>query len=164
MSDTLSSREKNDIFWGKKRRYMVSSDIKCKKDRGCFNPDMVAEVKSAYDRYGEGAALHELTGNEFMDHPPTASGQIAFAKSIARMMHTLDALDKSETDDVGVMDATAAFFMDIIDDAKVTIRETIDAFFMGCGVDEEGNEYHDIKKKKAAQAAGDMPAAVDDQM
>lgn len=151
MEGTLSSRDKNDIFWIKKRRYMVSADIKCKTEGGYFNPDMAAEVKSAYERYDERMSLYELTGNEFMDHPPTASGQISFAKSIAMMMHTLDTIDSSVSDETGAADFTAAFFMDIVEDAKVLIREIIDAFFTGCGVDSEGNEFSDREKKDAAQ-------------
>ena len=50
MEKALTARDKNDIFWIKKRRYMVSSDVKSKAERGYFNPDMVAEIRSAYDR------------------------------------------------------------------------------------------------------------------
>ena len=147
----LTSRDKNDIFWIKKRRYMVSSDYKSKSGRGNFNPDMVAEVKSAYERYPDGLALYELTGNEFLDPPPTASGQMAFAKSIATMMHTLDTIDDEDTLGEVSSDSLVHYFDDIIRDAKVLIKEIIDAYFEGCGVDSEGNEYHDANKKAAAQ-------------
>ena len=152
MEGTLSSRDKNDIFWIKQRRYIASSVVKEKAERGYFNPDMAAEVKSAYERYDKRAALYELTGNEFMDHPPVASGQIAFAKSIAMMMHTLDRIDYTLSSEPDQHDIAAPFFKDIVTEAGLLIRETIDAFFMGCGVDSEGNEYKDRRKKKAAQA------------
>ena len=149
MEKALTARDKNDIFWIKKRRYMVSSDVKSKAERGYFNPDMVAEIRSAYDRYDNGTELFELTGSEFMDHPTTASGQIAYAKSIAKMMHTLELLEN--TQETQKQDPTEAFFTEIKDDAKVLIRETIDAFFMGCGVDKDGSEFRDKKKKEVAQ-------------
>ena len=152
METTLLARDKNDIFWLKQRRYMVSAVVRDKAARSYFNPDMASEVKSAYERYDRSAALYELTGNEFMDHPSVASGQIAFAKSIAKMMHTLDRIDSALPSEPEAGNIAATFFMDIIEEAKVLIRETIDAFFMGCGVDREGNEYKDPEKKKAARS------------
>ncbi|MCR5097314.1 MAG: hypothetical protein K6B14_00030 [Lachnospiraceae bacterium] len=144
----LTSRDKNDIFWVKKRRYMVSSDLKSMSQRGHFNPDMIAEVKSAYERYPEGLSFYELTGNEFMDPPPTASGQIAFAKSVATMMHTLDSIDSADVS----ADSLGHKFDDIIRFAKVLIRQTIDSYFNGCGVDKDGNETGNRSKADTAQS------------
>ena len=139
----LTSRDKNDIFWIKKRRYMVSSDYKNEAGNGNFNPDMVAEIKSAYQIYKEGLAIYELTGNEFMDTPPTASGQIAFAKSVAMMMHTYESIGG------GVKELQ--FFDDIIGEIRAVIRKTLDAYFTGCGTDLAGHEYNDPEKKQAAR-------------
>lgn len=151
MKGVLSSRDKNDVFWDKKRKYVLSANIKNKTEGSYFHPDVAAEVKSAYDRYDSAFLLHELTGNEFMDHPPTASGQTSFAKSIAEMMHTLERLDRSVMDEHAVLDPTASFFMDIIDDAKKLIGEIVEAFFAGCGTDRDGNTLADKSQRSAAR-------------
>ena len=146
----LTSRDKNDLFWVKKRRYMVSSEVKGTTNRGYFNPEMAAEVKGAYDRYDKGHELYDLNGNEFMDHPATASGQMSFAKSIAMMMHTLDDIEASLADGNGGSDPTASFFSEILEEAGELIRDVINAFFTGCGVDADGNETIDRKKRNEA--------------
>ncbi|MCR4796932.1 MAG: hypothetical protein K5853_00600 [Lachnospiraceae bacterium] len=132
----LSSREKNDLFWVKKRRYMVSSDYKNKSGRGYFNPDMVAEVKKAYEETDREGPFPELTGKEFDDHPPTASGQIAFAASIASMLHCLDAKEAKGAPP---------------EETDVMIKQILEDFFIGCGEDMDGNVCSDKKKRETAQ-------------
>ena len=144
----LTSRDKNDLFWVKKRRYMVSSDYKSVSGRGIFNSDMVSDIHSAYDRHTEGLTFFELTGDEFMDPPPTASGQTAFILSVAKLLHTMDDNTLDDEASFGLYDDG---FENTVKNTRTLIRQTLDAYFKGCGVDREGNEFHDKKKKEDAQ-------------
>ncbi len=130
--DQLTSREINDIFWGKKRRYMLSASAKYTTEDGYFGPDMAEEVKSIY-RKNQGKEPPKLTGTEFIDAPPLSSGLNGMAKAIARMMLVSDGMKDRD------------------DEESNLLREIIASFFSACGVDEEGKVYKDKEKRRKAE-------------
>ena len=146
----LSSRDKNDIFWIKKRKYNLSAAIKCRKEDGVLNPDTAAEVREAYRRLEGKEFAGYLTGHEFSDHPPTTSGQSSFAASVAGMMRLLEYLDTREFRDSD-SGPFSDYFLEIFEEGKSLIREILEAFFLGCGEEREGLPELSLKEKRYAQ-------------
>ncbi len=126
---------------------MVSSGMKDGDENDLFNPDLAAEVLSAYRQSDEAKSVYDLTGKEFDDFPPLTSGQNAFAQSIALMMHTMASLDPG--------DSHGSAYLELLNESTEKIRkqikETVGAFLLGCGLDEKGKPYDDVDKQNKAR-------------
>ena len=132
MADTLSAGDRQEPFRRKKRRYLISASLKGTEGYDYFSPDMAAEVKSLYEEE-KGTSFRYLSGNEFRDTPPGASGLGSFARSVAGMMRVSDKLDPEK-------DASV----------RKTVRELIKLYFEACGEDEKGAAVAKERRKAAA--------------
>ncbi len=135
----LSAREKGDIYREKRSRYTVSAEVRGLSPENMFHLDTAHFVLEEY-KTAAVKPLLSITGTEFADRPPTASGQRAFALSVAEMKKTLDALKEGEDPTVEVCSAfrEPERFRKLLD-------QTVRSFFLACGMDEQDEKLKDHK-------------------
>ncbi len=98
MSDMLSSRSKNDIYWQKRKFYISVMNSKGGFKERYINQDTAEDVMECYDTYGDHGTLFIPTGREFSSFPPTAGGEKYFADSVARLLRASEDLDNESVE------------------------------------------------------------------
>ena len=137
---SLNAREKGDIYREKRDRYTASAEVRGLSQENMFHLDTAHFVLEEYGK-AEPKPLMTVTGGEFDDRPPTASGQRAFALSVAEMKKTLDALNGNE------ISKDLTLFREP-ERVKELMGQTIRDFFRACGVDEQGEKLKDHRSIK----------------
>ena len=146
MSDNkeLNVREKGDLSWRKQRLYQHSAELRGGMKKGTlFNSDMAEDILEAYETEVP-PDLHELSGNEFTDRPPTAVGKKAFAVSFAKMMRIQDELRKVMTTEKDLPDdENTKLVLEWLKKMEVVLGELVDGFLAGCRMNRAGEAITD---------------------
>ena len=150
----MSARQKGDIYWKKRKRYLAAAAARNGLKEGYLNHDMAVDV---LDRYEALKAVKEriiITGNEFSERPPTAVVRRAFADSVAALMHERDRykhiLETMDEDEIRSEDKIMA---DRMEENLGLIEHVIDDFFMASGTTQEGEKISDKDVRKKGNAA-----------
>ena len=148
----LSARQKGDIYWKKRKRYLAAAASRNGLKEGYINPDMAADVLQHYEELKAVDEPIVLSGNEFSERPPTAVGRRAFSDAVASVMHVRDLYKKilSNPGDERTEDQIISGGME---KNLSVITQVVDDFFTASGLTQDGEKISDKDVRKKGMAA-----------
>ena len=153
--DSLSAREKGDIYW-RKLKYNLRAVRQKEKDvdESRSGRALALELLERYN--SEKEKLSEYTericGNEFSRRPPTATGELSYKENILHVMLSLE-LFKVIVSDTAMKAAgdTEGSLSDNLEKTIPVIEKTLDIWFLSNGIVRQSGEKATADMIKAAQ-------------
>ena len=100
MGDTLSAREKNDLYWQKRKYYISVLNSKGGFKERFLNADTAEDVMECYDTFDKETQHFIPVGDEFLPFPPAAGGEKYFADSVARLCHAAETMNEKSVEEI----------------------------------------------------------------
>ena len=167
--DTLTAREKGDIYWRKLKYYLAAVKEKEKKQASERTGRSIAQDILSLD--GE-AVMSELkqgrlwiNGNEFKKRPPTATGEEAYKNSILLVHMSLkyfkEVLKKAKKTPGDEIEQAV---MKHVEKTLPVIELAVTTWFASNGIDiKTGEEVRPQKKAEAEKKLEDILKAYEDE-
>ncbi len=138
-NETLTAREKGDIYWQKLKYYLQSA--KDKNNTEVLERKGLGIAKEVFDKCDEDITdevkkdgLH-ITGNEFAKRPPTAAGERAYKESITYAVRVCRFLEKYLAS--GAKDTEDEILIEYIKKIVVVMKQVVNTWFLANGLDYE---------------------------
>lgn len=147
----MNAREKGDIYWRKRKRYLAAAAVRNGLKEGYFNPDMAEDVLERYKEIKSADKRIFLTGNEFEERPPTAVGRRAFADAVASLMKERDRFERLINDLPGDDNSSEnQILMGGLEEIVAAIEQVLGDYFTASGLTQDGEKISDKAERRRA--------------
>ncbi len=147
----MSAREKGDIYWRKRKRYLAAAAVRNGLKEGYFNPDMAEDILERYKEIKATGKRELLNGNEFSEKPPTAVGRRAFAYAVANLMNERDHYELLINNFPGDENYNEnQILVGGIEEILACMEQAVGDYFIAAGLTQDGERITDKAERKRA--------------
>ena len=152
--DSLSAREKGDIYWRKLKYSLRAARQKDRDvDENRSGSNLCMELLARFENEGKGVVPSErITGHEFRRRPPTATGDRSYKDRIFLVMQTLELFRYMAAND------SDGSLSEHLKKTISVVEKTLDTWFLANGVDRSSGQR--VSSEEAQEAKDKLDRAI----
>ncbi len=161
--DSLSAREKGDIYWQKlKNNLRAVRQKEADVDETRTGRAAALEILERFDERKDKLVEYteRITGNEFKRRPPTATGELCYKESILHVMLSLEIFKKIVGDEKKKeADDSEGSLSEHLEKIIPVIEKTLEVWFLANGIDKNSGDKISAEIQKSASSKLDKAIA-----